>query len=259
MDVAARWERVVQRPSEDVALDEAALLISAAANPDLDMAVELRRLDAIAGRLDHPDTDSLCRLLFGELGWRGDPVHYDDPANSYIDQVMARGKGIPISLSVLLMEIGRRAGLRYEAVGMPGHFLVRDPSRPEELIDAFGGGRRLGVDGCQELLRAVAGPEARLRPAMLATTGTHLVLARMLLNLDHSFERRDDRASLAWVAELRRRLPGAAAGDRMQLATRLATLGRFDSAADVLDELDVEGEAGERLTAEALSLRARLN
>jgi regulator of sirC expression with transglutaminase-like and TPR domain len=260
----------MELPEDAVPLDEAALLISAHANPALSVISQLRRLDELATRVDRADSSALCRVLFDQVGLRGDRDHYDDPANSYIDQVLDRRRGIPISLSVLLIEVGRRCGVPLEAVGMPGHFLVRDPRAPEHLIDAFDEGRRLDQADCERLLRAVTGGSSRLTPDLMATTGTWATLARMLANLDRSFHRRGDMVALTWVSELRVSIPTAAIGDRRQLAGRLAALGRLDAAALVLEQTaaalleqtadDPTGSAiREQLLGEATTLRARLN
>jgi regulator of sirC expression with transglutaminase-like and TPR domain len=258
----ARWVEVMREPEERIPLDEAAFLISARANPALDIPGQLRRLDDLAHDVDEPHTSAICRLLFDDLGLRGDRDQYDDPINSYLDQVLDRRKGIPISLSVMLIEVARRCGVRLEAVGMPGHFLVRDPAAPELLIDAFDRGRRLSPSDCERLLQTVTGGAARLTPEMLGTTGPRTTLARMLANLDRSFEHRADRKSLKWVSELRAHIPGAPIGDRTQLAGRLAGLGSYDAAADVLEQVAsaIQGtEAAKRLLAEAAGLRSRLN
>jgi regulator of sirC expression with transglutaminase-like and TPR domain len=262
VDASARWVEIMKLPEGSVPLDEAALLISARANSGLDIAAQLGRLDDLATQVGDADVSAVCRLLFQQLGLRGERERYDDPANSYIDQVLDRRRGIPISLSVLLIEIGRRCGVRLEAVGMPGHFLVRDPAVPGELIDAFDEGRRLDHAGCQRRLRAAMGAAAQLTPDMLATTGPWETLARMLANLDRSFEHRGDFASLAWVSDLRTKIPKTALADRTQLAGRLAALGRFDAAADVLEStaIDASGsQARGQLLADASGLRARLN
>lgn len=262
MDVFARWDELMELPEATLPLDEAALLISAGANPALDVAAQLGRLDEIAGRARVADTDALCRLLFSDMGLRGDRENYDDPVNSYLDRVLDRGLGIPISLSVLLMEVGRRCGVRLEAVGMPGHFLVRDLGQPGTFIDAFNGGRRLDMEGCRQLLQSVTGAAGTLSPEMLAGIGPRATLARMLANLDRSFDRRGDRGSLIWVSDLRRRIPDAPLADRAQLAGRLASLGRFDSGAAVLEEAATQTTAErvrDRLLADARTMRARLN
>jgi regulator of sirC expression with transglutaminase-like and TPR domain len=252
----------MQLPEEELPLDEAALVLAAHANPVLDVPAQLRRLDDIAALSIGADTPAVCRVLFETLGLSGDRESYDDPVNSYLDRVLDRRRGIPISLSVLLIEVGRRCGLRLEGVGMPGHFLVRDPAAPQVLIDAFEGGQVLDHSDCQRLLGAVTGTDAKLTPAMLAATGRRAILARMLANLDRSFERRADHQSLLWVSSLRLRIPDLPLGDRIHLAGRLGSLGRFDVAADLLDqlaELDTVTEVAPRLRHEAASLRARLN
>jgi regulator of sirC expression with transglutaminase-like and TPR domain len=130
------------------------------------------------------------------------------------------------------------------------------------LIDAFGGGRRLDRAATEALVRAAAGPAARVTPDLVAPVGPKAVLARMLVNLDASFERRGDQAALGWVSELRAEVPGTPPGDRTQLATRLVSLGRFDLAARTLESLATslpDGRVRDRLTGEALGLRARLN
>lgn len=262
MDASARWAELMDLPEDRVPLDEAALLISARANPDLDVPSQLRRLDSVASEVRGAGIDELCRLLFDRIGLHGDRERYDDPDNSYIDRVLDRRRGIPISLSVLLIEIGRRCGIPLEGVGMPGHFLVRDLGAPDRLIDAFDGGRRLDHAECDRLLRATTGAGGSLTPDMLAPTGSHAILARMLANLDASFDRRQDRPSLAWVSGLRARIPDAPIGDRIHLARRLAGLGRFDLAATVLEEVAgraTVAQSRDRLLSEARTLRSRLN
>ena len=261
MDAVQHWSELVGRPESSLPLGEAALVISAAANPALDVPGELARLDSLAARLSSPSVDSVCRLLFDELGVAGDREFYDDPQNSFLDRVLDRRRGIPISISVLLIEVAERCGIELEPVGMPVHFLVRDPTRPHELIDAFDHGRRLDVPGAERLLRQLTGTMTRLTSEMLATTPRTAVLARMLANLDGSYSRREDVGGLRWVSEFRLRLPSGVVADRTQLASRLAVLGRWDAAAGVLEELaaSLPEDARDRLLSEALSLRARLN
>lgn len=247
---------------QDLPLDEAALVIAAHANPGLDVDDQLRHLDHVAAGVSEPSSAAVCRLLFEQMGLHGDRRTYDDPRNSYLDQVFERHQGIPISLSVVLMEVGRRCGLHLEGVGMPGHFLVRDRAAPTLLIDAFDGGARLDRRDCERLLRQVAGSGTELSPSMLSPTPPRAILARMLANLDRSFERRADRRSLQWVSGLRQAIPELSLGDRVQLAGRLSYLGRFDAAAAVLDQLaaaQTDSGLAERLRAEAITLLARCN
>ncbi len=229
-------------------------MIAAGADPNLDVAAQLSRLDEVAARIGQADTDQVCRFLFGTLGIRGDLRTYDDPRNSYLDQVLDRRLGIPISLSVLLMEIGRRCGVSLQGVGMPGHFLVRDPGRPDSLIDAFGGGRRLDHAACAELLRVSFGSDAGFEADMLAPAGPRAILARMLANLDQSFRRRGDRDGLRWVTRLRAVLPGLALADRVALADGLASLGCDHEAAAILEMM---ADSRDTSVGDSRALRAR--
>ncbi len=224
------------RPEPEVPLDEAALVIAAHGDPGLDVAAQLSRLDTLAAQVEGSGSVGICRLLFETLGVRGDHDTYDDPRNSYLHQVLDRRRGIPISLSVLLIEIGRRCDVPLEGVGMPGHFLVRDLNDPDLLIDAFGGGRRVDRAGCARILQAAVGPAAELQSEMLAPVGTWTILARMLANLDQSFQRRQDRVGVRWVTQLRSALPGVSLSGRMALAEGLARVGDVDAAAALLIE-----------------------
>lgn len=251
------------RPEGEIPLDEAAFLIGAMADDAVDVSVQLARLDDLAAQIGPADTREVCRFVFETLGVRGDQKTYDDPRNSYLDQVLSRRLGIPISLSVLLMEIGRRCGVQLEGVGMPGHFLLRDPGEPDLLIDAFSGGRRLDHAACAELLGAVAGAEVKLLAAYLAPVGTRSILARMLANLDHSFRRRDDKEGIRRVTRLRAAIPGQSLTDRVALADTFAGLGHVDEAAALLEELahspETPVDAARGLRARARGLLAPFN
>jgi regulator of sirC expression with transglutaminase-like and TPR domain len=263
VNASARWKELMTLPEAEVPLDEAALLIAAHGETGLDLEHQLSRLDELASRVDGGDTPGLCRLLFETLGVHGDHDTYDDPRNSYLHQVLDRRRGIPISLSVLLMELGRRCDVQLEGVGMPGHFLVRDRMEPDLLIDAFGGGRRVDRAGCARILRAVAGPRMELQSDMLAPVGTHAILSRMLANLDLSFQRRRDKAGVGWVTRLRFTLPGVTLAAQMALADGLARVGDIDAAAALLAELaerpETPPEAVQALRSRARGLLAPFN
>jgi len=259
----ARWQQVVCLADDEVPLDEAALLIAASANPALDVTAHLEYLDDLAARVPDADTDALCALLFGTLGLGGNRHDYDDPRNSFLDQVLRRRLGLPISLSVLLIEVGRRCGLPLEGVGMPGHFLVRDRGAPELLIDPFSAGRRIDRAGCEAMLQASLGPDAKLSPAMLEPTGPRAVLARMLTNLDRSYLRRGDRAALGWVTRLRMAIPDRPVDETVELADRASRLGWTDDAADLLERAaarpGLSPAVSQRLQRHSAGLRASLN
>jgi regulator of sirC expression with transglutaminase-like and TPR domain len=272
---AGRFAALVARPDEEVPLDEAALLIAAHARPELDVAAELGRLDDLASGCKEPSLDGLTHHLFDELGFRGNSENYQDPDNSFLDQVVRRRLGIPITLSVLTMEVGRRLGVALDGVGMPGHFLVRHRAEPGTFLDAFSGGRRLDAAGCRDIFTNLGGtgPGDRGRPpdsggvsrlqwqdSFLEPVGARAILTRMLLNLQGVFLPASLR-SAAWVLELRLAIPGLALADRLGLARALGAMGQFGSAATALDRAADElppDEAG-MVRAESRALRARHN
>lgn len=260
MTVTDAFVGLVQGPERALPLDHAALLVAAHASPGLDVGAQLDRLDELAARCPRPSLDGLCELLFEDMGFAGDTADYGDPRNSFLDQVLDRRLGIPISLSVLMIEIGRRVGVPLEGVGMPGHFLVRHNGSPELLIDAFHGGRTLDAEQCAKMFSTLFGADAALSPSMLDAVGPRVILARMLANLKRSYLERRDPAGLIWVARLRAAIPGVDSNEMIQLAQLLVNLGRFGEAADALEELaDTRGERGAGIRVRARALRARLN
>jgi regulator of sirC expression with transglutaminase-like and TPR domain len=259
----ARFADLVARPDDEIPLDEAALLIAAAARPDLDVGAELVRLDELGAGCPEPTFDGLLRYLFHDLAFRGNTEHYQDPDNSYLDQVMRRRLGIPITLSVLTMEVGRRLGVPVDGVGMPGHFLIRDGAEPTAFADPFGGGKRLDADGCREIFVTIAPPPGRRAgwdESYLAPVGAKAILTRMLMNLQGLFLPSDLR-SAAWVLELRLTIPGLGVPERLGLARALGSLGRFGPAAIELERVAAElpPEEATTVAAEATALRARSN
>jgi regulator of sirC expression with transglutaminase-like and TPR domain len=255
---AARFAALVARPDEEIPLDEAALLIAAHARTDLDVAAELGRLDELAAGCKEPTLEGLTHHLFDELGFGGNTEHYGDPDNSYLDQVVRRRLGIPITLSLLTMEVGRRLGVTLDGVGMPGHFLVRHRADPGTFIDPFGGGRRLDAAGCREIFTGIGG--TAWQDSFLDPVGARAILTRMLLNLQGVFLPADLR-SAAWVLELRLTIPGVAVADRLGLARALGAMGQFGPAAGALDSVadELPPEEAATVRAESRGLRARHN
>jgi regulator of sirC expression with transglutaminase-like and TPR domain len=251
---------LVQGPENALALDHASFLLAAHATPRLDVSAQLDRLDALAARCPEPTLDGLRRLLFDDLGFAGDTGDYSDPRNSFLDQVLDRRLGIPISLSVLMIEVGRRIGVPLEGVGMPGHFLVRHTAAPRVLIDPFHGGRTLDADQCADLFTTLFGTTATLPASVLEGARPRVILARMLANLKRSYLDRKDPASLMWVGRLRAAIPGVDPAEMAELAQALVNFGRFGEAADALEELaHARGAGGQNLWEQARALRARLN
>lgn len=195
--------RAVNEPGE--ALAPAALAIAGVEYPALDPAPYLQRLErmgeAAAGRLQrhqgtgaHALVATLNAYLYEELGFSGNREHYDDPRNSFLNEVFDRRIGIPISLAVVYLEIGRRAGLRLEGVNFPGHFLVRAPAEPagsddDLIIDPFHSGALLSEVDCRHLLRQHVGDEAAFDRGLLATATRQQIVVRMLVNLKRLYVR----------------------------------------------------------------------
>jgi regulator of sirC expression with transglutaminase-like and TPR domain len=253
----------MDRPESQIPLDEAALIIAGTADPTVHIPGEIDRLDGLAEQIDRPDAEGVSHFVFDVLGLQGDRQTYDDPENSYLHRVLDRRLGIPISLSVLLIELARRRGVTLQGIGMPGHFLVRDPSEPDLLIDAFSGGSRLDYAACSKLVHAVIGDEFEFHPGMLAPVGPVAILSRMLANLNASFGRRKDKIGLLWILRLQAAVPGVPLATRIELANGLARIGQIDEASALLEELASEpatsAEAAQLLRTRSRGLLAPFN
>ncbi len=187
------FARLVSRPEPTIDLAEAALLIAKEEYPDLEVARYLSRLDAMAAEVrdrvgNGPDAHqliaSLGDYLFKEQGFRGNTSDYYDPRNSFLNDVLDRRMGIPITLSTVYMEVGRRLGASLHGVGMPGHFLVKYVGPGEEVvIDPFNGGAIVSPSDCQRLLDRISGGKLAFEPRFLSSLGARKILARMLSNL----------------------------------------------------------------------------
>jgi regulator of sirC expression with transglutaminase-like and TPR domain len=260
-DPTARFAALVQGPDATVPLDRAALLIAAHARRDLDEEAVLARLDALAAGCADPGFEGWRRHLFVDLGFTGNVEDYYDPDNSFLDQVLERRVGLPITLSVLAMEVGRRMGLRLAGVGMPGHFLLQDlDAVPARWVDPFAAGRVLDRAAVEERFHVVNGASTPFHESYLDPVGPRAILGRMLANLKAIYARRGDLQALAWVFALRLSIPGTPALERRDLARVLGSTGQFVEAARELEALaeTLPGQAP-ALLAEAVALRARLN
>lgn len=210
----------VARADADVDLAEASLLIACEEYPTLDVERYLRRLDemasALSGRLPNGTgsgeaVGALNRLLFKEERFRGNTEDYYDPRNSYLNDVLDRRVGIPITLSTVYVEVARRAGLPAAGVGLPGHFIVK-LSLPEGdlLVDPYHGGTLLSPGDCQKRLDRIFDGKVKLEAPMLAACGRKDILARMLRNLKAIYVKAEDYARAVRVVELLLRVnPGS--------------------------------------------------
>ena len=263
MELAHRFAEIVRRPEPYDHLGEGALVIAACAQPTLSIASELARLDALAAEVRDGTLTGLLQLLFRDLGFAGNTIDYYDPGNSFLNVVVDRRTGIPISLAVLLIEVGRRAGVPLLGVGMPGHFLVRDMADHDVFIDAFAGGRTMAAPACRDLFHQIHGTLVPFHDHFLAPVGRDLILRRMLANLRNVYVGRGDTASLLWVVELNAQFPDSSVAEHRELAEVLSARGAFGRAADTYDHTadlaDALGLNSSTDRAVAAALRARLN
>lgn len=257
---------LVRSPHGDVPLDHAALLIAAHAHPGLDIAAQQSRLDELADGVGAPTLDGIRRHLFRDLGFRGNRDDYYDPENSFLDTVLDRRLGIPISLAVVTLEVASRLAVPLVGVAMPGHFLVGDKVDPDLYIDVFSGGAELSVDDCAALVAGIFGDAAPFdRSTMLPEVDNRDIIARMLLNLRAIYTQTDQPGDLRWVLRLLAELTPADATGWESLADVETRIGRFASAADHYDQAAAlqighgDVEAGQASRAKSQRARARLN
>lgn len=257
MEVTERFADLVSQP--DFPLDEAALLIAVHADPGCDVAANLARLDELARSVPEPTLPALTTSLFGRWGFVGDQVDYYDPRNSYLHEVLERRRGIPITLSVALIEVGRRAGVPLAGVGTPAHFMTCTTTGTRRWVDAFAGGRILDRDELDDQFSRLA-PGVDL-DAYLDPVPPRAIVARMLGNLVAIHRQRNDRTALLWASRLRTLVPGSTPDDRRAYGGALAACGDFVRAAKVLESLVEDGHASDPddELAKARRLRARLN
>lgn len=258
VDAVARFGRVLGVP--EPSLDRAALTLASGADPSLDIGRWLRELDRLAAGVT--SLDGLRHRLFVEEGFGGNAGDYSDPRNSLLHQVLARRLGIPITLGVVTIEVGRRAGVLIEGVGMPGHFLVR-PTGTGRYLDVFAGGVEIGGARCEELFRRAtgAGADVPFGPHLLTATPTRSILVRMLENLRAVYRARRRPVDLEWVLRMRLLLPGVRLADVLELAESIGDQGRWIDGATLLEQRIPAASAAhaERLRTAARSLRAHLN
>ncbi|HEX2253887.1 MAG TPA: transglutaminase-like domain-containing protein [Thermoanaerobaculia bacterium] len=258
-ELRRRFTELVCRPEAEIDLAEAALLISAEENPQIEVARWLTLLDELAEEV-RPRLESLApgpgadlarlerlrRFLFEEKGFRGNCDDYYDPANSFLDQVLEHRRGIPISLALVLIEVGRRVGVPLVGVGFPGHFLVRHALHPQVLLDPFEG-RVLTPEDCRGILDRICGGHIPFHPRLLAPVSTRCMLLRMLNNLRGIYLARGELARALAVLD---RILLLAPDDAVQLRERALVhlrLGNLPAAlADFSEYLETEPEAPDR-------------
>lgn len=258
-DPVEEFELLAVSPEDELDLGRAALAIARADHPQMEPDLWLTKMDEFAYGVD--DLDSLRRRLFDELGFDGERDDYYEPDSSFLDRAIERRRSIPITLSVLMIEVGRRAGIKLDGIGMPGHFLVRSPLTGD-YIDPFFKGELLNEQGVEDRFRQVTGVAAAVKfvPGMRPVSTKQEILARMLNNLKAIYKARRDGISLEWVMRMRLALPTIPRDEVTDLGEALAMQGLVrEGAAEVMAVADENPELEHQLEAAARALRSSLN
>ena len=249
-EVWNQFDGIVDVPDEEIDLARAALLIAATEYPELSVERELFRLDAIAeGIAPRMDDDTplyqlntLSEYLFDELKFAGNHTNYHDPRNSFLNDVMERKRGIPISLSLLYIEVGKRAGVPILGIGMPGHFIVRHRDETEVFVDPFHGGILLSIEECAERLKQVTQGSLPWDSEYLEPISSRAFIARMLRNLKLVYlQRRNYERVLATIDRVIALLPQ----DAVEFRDRGVVNYRLGNYEEALEDLHVYVTSGE--------------
>lgn len=272
MDAPAQLRAAIEADGMNLPLDIASDLIAAHLDNTLAPGSTIRRLDALAVETSASGPQALVQDLIHTFGFRGNHADYYDSANSLLPHVIDRRLGIPITLAVVAIEVGRRIDCPITGVGMPGHFLIRlgerrggssggDSAVDAVFADLFTGTVPMTIDGCRQRFRSVVGDRMAWSDDYLAPVESLEIVSRMLNNLKAIHLKRSEVDALRGVLELRACLPGMPIGDWTALAVALAARGRYGDAAMELEQLADRCDAEERtgLLRRAQQLRAKLN
>jgi regulator of sirC expression with transglutaminase-like and TPR domain len=197
--------RALQGKEEKIDLVHAALLVARLDNPELDVAAYRQEIDRLARELSatiakgadaRTRLAALAKFMFKERGFHGSRVDYYTRANSYLNEVLDDREGIPITLSLLYVELARRIGLNVVGVGMPGHFIVKCvPAKgAEQLIDVYDEGKFLSKEDAGRIVRTIT--DQPLRDADLAPVTKKAIIVRVLQNLRGVAQREKDTGSV---------------------------------------------------------------
>jgi regulator of sirC expression with transglutaminase-like and TPR domain len=238
----ARFAMLIGAP--EVPLAETALAIAEEEYPELDAAAYVARLDALGREVETRLGTSrspanalraLRAVLFEEHAFRGNEQDYYDPRNSFLNEVMDRRLGIPITLAILTIEVAHRVGLVLHGVGFPGHFLVKHVLGDREtFLDPFRGGELLTADDCAARLRRTS-PERPMHARYLSAVTPRQVIGRMLHNLKKIYVERGDDVRALWVTD---RLVLLAPNDPAERRDRGLVEARLGGVAAALGDLE---------------------
>ena len=253
---------------EKIDLIRAALVIARTEYPNLDIEAYAARMEGLARRVAALASDlnpqrtlaALNEVLFEQVQLRGNRDDYYDPRNSFLNDVLDRGLGIPITLSIVYMEVARRVGFHLSGVGMPGHFLLKHYGEDgqEMLIDCFNRGDIVSRQDCQSRLDEIYSGEMTLRPEFLHPISRRQIITRMLNNLKTVYlSTRNFRKALP-IADLILVIYPRSPEDVKQRALLRYSMGMHGLAAEDLDDyLKVSPNASDAEETRQMSLSIR--
>ena len=188
-----QFSAICSLPDCKIDIVEAALLVAAEHYPQISVTAYREQLAEMAQAAEAclRGTDNVRdrvlrfnRFVFHDLGFQGNAEHYYDPRNSFLNEVIDRRKGIPITLSIIYIEIARLMGMNVEGVSFPGHFLVKHPGAPDIIVDAYNG-EILSQAQCEDKLKLIFGMQVVWDPSYMLSSSRREILVRLLTNLKH--------------------------------------------------------------------------
>jgi regulator of sirC expression with transglutaminase-like and TPR domain len=264
------FRAAVELPDDEIDLGRAALAIAQEEYPTLDIQTYLGRLDQLAAVVRDRSAGenspyrliaSLNYVLFTQEGYRGNRDDYYDPRNSFLNEVIERRIGIPIALSVLYMEVARRADLRLHGVGFPGHFLVKYTGDEGEIVvDPFDKGEVRTTEELQEMLDRLYGGKVRLQPEFLSRVSNRQIIQRILANLKAIYVREENFHKAVSVVERLVILDPVSADEIRDRGLLYLKLERFSEAVDDLEtylRLAPDAADAEEILEQVLALKER--
>ena len=248
-----RFQMVTARQDDEIDLATAALLIAAVEYPDLDIDQQLAILDSLAEGAAYrigQDRDpfhcvnNLSEYLFDEVGFQGNQGEYYDPRNSYLNEVLQRRTGLPITLCLVCLEVGKRLDIPLVGVGLPGHFVLSHRSQTDLIIDPFRRGILLSEEECAQILKNVLGANVDWDSRYLTPASNREFIARILRNLKGIYLNRRDHEEALDVVDITLALRPDDLNERRDRGLIYYRLGHYQMALDDLRHFLTSAPAG---------------
>ena len=249
-DTLSAFRQAVLVPDSQIDLGHAALIIATHKYPDLDIQRELRLFDSLASVAEtrmSPDSDPLQKInaistyLFEEIGFRGNDQDYYNPKNSYLNEVLSTRLGIPITLSLLCMEVAKRLSVELVGIGMPGHLVIRHSDITDLFIDPFHGGILLSHSECIERVTSITQGRLPWNDSYLTPLSNTEFLARMLRNLKSIYLKESSYREAQIIMNLLLEVNPEALSERRDRGIVNFQLGNYR---DSLDDLEIYLDSG---------------